>query len=74
VGLDFWWQSVASITLGTTGGATNNQIVTVNGVSYTYDAAGDVTSDGLHSCQYDCRAELLRWTPEEQVRPIIFTT
>jgi hypothetical protein len=52
-----------SITLGTTGGATNNQIATVNGVSYTYDAAGDVTSDALHSYQYDCEGRIAKVDP-----------
>src|SRR5262249_6695816 len=49
-----------NITLGTTGGATNNRIATVNGVSYSYDAAGNVTSDGLHSYQYDCEGRIAK--------------
>src|SRR5215471_6194691 len=51
---------VQNITLGTTGGATNNRIATVNGVSYTYDAAGDVTSDTLHSYLYDCEGRIAK--------------
>lgn len=35
------------------GGVTNNRIATVNGVGYTYDAAGNLTSDGVHSYKYD---------------------
>src|SRR5215471_853997 len=53
-----------NITLGTTGGATNNRIATVNGVSYTYDAAGDVTSDALHAYQYDCEGRIAKVDPE----------
>jgi len=53
-----------SIRLGTTGGATNNRIATVNGVSYTYDAAGDVTSDALHAYQYDCEGRIAKVDPE----------
>src|SRR5215469_9316466 len=49
-----------NITLATAGGATNNRIATVNGVSYSYDAAGDVTSDGLHTYQYDCEGRIAK--------------
>jgi len=52
-----------NITLGTTGGATNNRIATVNGVSYSCDSAGDVTSDGLHTYQYDCEGRIANVDP-----------
>jgi RHS repeat-associated protein len=52
-----------NITLGTTGGATNNRIATVNGVNYSYDASGNVLSDGAHSYQYDCEGRLAKVDP-----------
>jgi len=48
---------IQSVTLEQSGGAPTNRItrVTNNGstVNYSYDAAGNVTSDGVHSYQYD---------------------
>ena len=40
------------------GGVTNNRIATVNGVGYTYDGAGSLTSDGVHSYKYDAAARI----------------
>ncbi len=44
---------IQSITLQQSGAAPTNQIASVNGVSYSYDAAGNVTNDGAHSYTYD---------------------
>src|SRR5262249_26740620 len=47
---------IQGITLQQSGGAPTNQIQTVTAgstVNYTYDAAGNVTNDGVHSYQYD---------------------
>jgi RHS repeat-associated protein len=44
---------IQSIALQQSGGAPTNQITTVNGVGYGYDAAGNVTGDGAHSYSYD---------------------
>ncbi|MGA9071154.1 MAG: hypothetical protein WB424_12905, partial [Terracidiphilus sp.] len=48
---------VASDTLPTTSTviytAASNQVATSNGTAFTYDAAGDVTNDGINSYLYD---------------------
>jgi RHS repeat-associated protein len=44
---------IQSIALQQSGGAPTNRIATVSGVSYSYDAAGNVVSDGAHSYSYD---------------------
>jgi RHS repeat-associated protein len=44
---------IQSIALQQSGGAPTNRIATVGGVSYAYDAAGNVASDGAHSYSYD---------------------
>jgi len=47
---------IQSITLQQSGGAPTNQIASVTAgstVNYTYDAAGNVTNDGVHSYGYD---------------------
>jgi RHS repeat-associated protein len=47
---------IQTITLQQLGGAPTNQIQSVTAgstLNYTYDAAGNVTSDGVHSYQYD---------------------
>ncbi len=44
---------IQAITLQQSGGAPTNRIASVNGVSYSYDAAGNVTNDGAHSYTYD---------------------
>ena len=42
------------------GGVTNNRIANVNsGLSYTYDAAGDVTYDAGHSYGYDAESRMV---------------
>jgi RHS repeat-associated protein len=40
-------------------GATN-RIQNVNGIGYSYDAAGNVTSDGVHNYQYDAAGRLAK--------------
>ncbi len=54
---------IQSITLQQSGGAPTNRIasVTSGGVtsSYTYDAAGNVTNDGVHSYSYDSENRLV---------------
>src|SRR5262249_28257794 len=42
-----------NIAIGITGSVVNNRIATVNGVTYSYDASGNCTSDGAHSYTYD---------------------
>ncbi len=48
---------IQSITLQGSGGIPTNQIASVTGekstVNFTYDAAGNVTNDGVHSYTYD---------------------
>jgi RHS repeat-associated protein len=44
---------IQTVTLQQSGGVPTNQIATVNAVGYSYDAAGNVTSDGSHSYTYD---------------------
>src|SRR5438309_10878598 len=47
---------IQSITLQGSGGIPTNQIASVTAgstVNYTYDAAGNVTNDGVHSYGYD---------------------
>jgi RHS repeat-associated protein len=54
---------IQSVVLQQSGGAPTNRItsVTNNGtlLSYTYDAAGNVTNDGLHTYQYDAENRLV---------------
>src|SRR5438128_667823 len=49
--------SSQTVTLQQSGGVTNNRIATVNGISYSYDSSGDLTSDGGHAYAFDgeCR-------------------
>jgi RHS repeat-associated protein len=42
-----------SVSIATSGSIANNRIANVNGVTYTYDASGNVTWDGAHSYAYD---------------------
>ena len=47
---------IQSITLQQSGGAPTNRIASVTSgstVNYSYDAAGNVTNDGVHACAYD---------------------
>lgn len=48
---------IQSVTLQQSGGVPTNQIATVTNsgltVNYTYDAAGNVTNDGMHTYTYD---------------------
>ena len=37
----------------------NNQIATVNGVSYSYDLSGNLTADGTHNYQYDAASRMV---------------
>ena len=56
MGRDFWGESDSTITLQGSGGIPTNQIASVTAdstVNYTYDAAGNVTNDGVHSYRYD---------------------
>jgi RHS repeat-associated protein len=53
---------IQSITLQGSGGIPTNQIASVTAgstVNYTYDAAGNVTNDGLHSYTYDSENRLV---------------
>ena len=54
---------IQSIQLEQSGGAATNKITSVtNGgstVNYTYDAAGNVTNDGLHSYSYDAENRMV---------------
>jgi RHS repeat-associated protein len=57
---------IQNITLQQSGGAPTNQIQSVaagSTLNYTYDAAGNVTNDGLHSYQYDAenRVKSVDW-------------
>ena len=38
--------------------AASNQVATSNGTAFTYDAAGDVTNDGINSYLYDAEGRL----------------
>jgi hypothetical protein len=55
---------IQSVTLEQSGGAPTNRIasVTNNGVTvnYAYDAAGNVTNDGVHSYKYDAENRLVK--------------
>jgi RHS repeat-associated protein len=42
-----------NVAIAQTGAVANNRIANVNGVTYTYDASGNVTGDGGHSYSYD---------------------
>jgi len=53
---------IQSISLVQSGGVPNNQIASVTSggtVNYTYDAAGNVTNDGVHSYSYDSENRLV---------------
>jgi RHS repeat-associated protein len=53
---------IQSVTLEQSGGAPTNRITSVTAgstVNYTYDAAGNVTSDGVHSYTYDSENRLV---------------
>ncbi len=53
---------IQSATLQQSGGAPTNRIASVTAgsmVNYTYDAAGNVTSDGVHSYVYDAENRLV---------------
>jgi RHS repeat-associated protein len=47
-----------NILIATTNGLANNRIATLNGITYTYDASGNLISDGMHSYQYDAEGRL----------------
>ena len=49
---------VQTVTLQQSGGVPTNRISAVNGTSYSYDAAGNVTSDGTNSYTYDAENRL----------------
>lgn len=40
------------------GGVVNNRVANVNGITYVYDSAGNLTNDGVHSYQYDAAGRL----------------
>ena len=44
---------IQGVVLQQSGGVPTNQIQAVGLLNYTYDAAGNVTSDGVHTYQYD---------------------
>jgi RHS repeat-associated protein len=44
---------IQSVTLQQSGGLPTNRIATVGSTSYSYDSAGNVTNDGVHSYTYD---------------------
>ena len=54
---------IQSVTLqpqqGAPQGVPNNQIATVNGVSYSYDLSGNLTADGTHNYQYDAATRMV---------------
>jgi RHS repeat-associated protein len=50
---------IQTVSLQQSGGAPTNRISNVNGVGYTYDAAGNVTNDGTHSYIYDSENRLV---------------
>jgi RHS repeat-associated protein len=52
-----------NITLATTGGATNNRIAAVNGVTYSYDLSGNLISDGTHTYLYDAEGRIAKVDP-----------
>ncbi|MEN3331490.1 MAG: hypothetical protein V7641_855 [Blastocatellia bacterium] len=47
------FHQIQSLVLQQSGGMTTNRLQSVNGVNYTYDVAGNVTNDGVHSYTYD---------------------
>jgi RHS repeat-associated protein len=44
---------IQTVTIDQTNGVENNRIKIVNGQTYSYDAAGNVTNDGTHTYTYD---------------------
>jgi RHS repeat-associated protein len=56
-------QDIQNVTLqpqqGAPAGVPSNQIATVNGVSYSYDASGNLTTGGGHSYQYDAESRMV---------------
>jgi RHS repeat-associated protein len=53
---------IQAVTLEQSGGAPTNRITSVTGIStvnYSYDASGNMTSDGLHSYTYDSEDRLV---------------
>jgi RHS repeat-associated protein len=56
-------QEIQNVTLlpqsGAPTGVPNNQIATVNGVNYNYDASGNLTSDIAHNYQYDAESRMV---------------
>ena len=56
-------QDIQNVTLqhqqGAPAGVPSNEIATVNGVSYSYDASGNLTTGGGHNYQYDAESRMV---------------